>query len=345
MISKSGAHLLKPEAKDILVDLLLPLATVVTPNAMEAEAISGIKIKCLEDWEKAALKIADLGARSVVIKGGHILEREGQAIDILLHKDEYIYLEAERHEAKDTHGTGCSFSSAIAAELAKGKSVPDAVRTAKQFVNNAIRFGLRIGHGHGPLNPMAGLYNDAEKFRVLENVKKAVKILEGCPSAGILVAEVQMNIGMSLPYAAGPKDIAAIEGRMIRMRGGVRATGCPGYGVSGHVARTILAVREFDPAIRAGMNIRYSEDAIRICKDLGLIISYYDRREEPEEVKAKDGMTTYWGASEAVKRAGRIPDVIYHLGDWGKEPMITLVGKTAVQIANKATEIAQSLTA
>ena len=345
MISKSGAHLLKPEAKDTLVDMLLPLATVVTPNAMEAEAISGIKIRSIEDWEKAALKIADLGAESVVIKGGHILEREGAAIDILLHNGEYIYLEAERHEAKDTHGTGCSFSSAIAAELAKGKGVPDAVRTAKQFVNNAIRFGIRIGHGHGPLNPMAGLYNDAEKFGVLENVSEAVKILEGCPNAGILVAEVQMNIGMALPYAAGPKDVAAIEGRIVRMGSCVRAIGCPGYGVSGHVARTILAVREFDRDIRAGMNIRYSEEILGACNDLGLVVSHYDRREEPEEIKAKEGMTTYWGASEAVKRAGRIPDVIYHLGDWGKEPMITLVGKTAVQVANKATEIAQSLIA
>jgi len=343
MISKSGAHLLKPEAKNTLVDMLLPLATVVTPNAMEAEAISGIKINSLKDWEKAALKITNLGAESVVIKGGHILEIEGQAIDILLHNDKYIYLEAERHEAKDTHGTGCSFSSAIAAEIAKGKSVPDAVRAAKRFVNNAIRFGLRIGHGHGPLNPMADLYNDAEKFMVLENVKEAVKILEECPNAGILVAEVQMNIGMALPYAVKPDDVAAVEGRIVRMGNCVRAVGCPRYGVSGHVARTILAVREFDKDIRAGMNIRYSEEALSACNDLGLVVSHYDRREEPEEIKTKEGMTTYWGASEAVKRAGRVPDIIYHLGDWGKEPMITLIGKTAVEVAEKATEIASRL--
>ena len=345
MISKSGAHLLRPEAKDNLINELLPLATVVTPNALEAEEISGIKILSLEDGEKAALKIAALGSGTVVIKGGHILEREGKAIDILLYDGEYTHLEAERLETKNTHGTGCSFSSAIAAELAKGKSIPEAVYVAKQFVNYAIRFGLSIGKGHGPLNPMAILYNDAEKFRVLENVKEAVRVLEGCPEVGILVAEVQMNIGMALPYATSPGDVAAVEGRMIRMRGGVRATGCPGYGVSGHVARTILAVREFDPAILAGMNIRYSEDAIMICKDLGLVVSYYDRREEPDEMKAKEGMTTYWGASEAVKRVGRVPDIIYHLGDWGKEPMITLIGRTAVEVAEKATEIASRLTA
>ncbi|GAG61485.1 unnamed protein product, partial [marine sediment metagenome] len=162
---------------------------------------------------------------------------------------------------------------------------------------------------------------------------------------GSLIAEVHMNIGMALPYAAGTKDVAAIEGRIVKIGSCVRAIGRPEYGASGHVARTILAVREFDKDIRAGMNIRYSEEILSVCTDLGLVVSHYDRRKEPEEIKAKEGMTTYWGASEAVKRVGRIPDVIYHLGDWGKEPMITLVGKTAVQVANRATEIAQSLTA
>jgi hydroxymethylpyrimidine/phosphomethylpyrimidine kinase len=345
MISKSGARLLRPAAKTTLITRLLPLATVVTPNAMETTAITGIEIGNVEDGERAARQIAALGSRSVVVKGGHVLEREDQAIDILLHDGEFTHLAAERYTTVDTHGTGCSFSSAIAAELAKGADVPEAVSVAKRFVNDAIRFGLRIGHGQGPLNPMAGLYRDAAKFRVLENVKAAVRVLEGCSQVAALVAEVQMNIGMALPYATGPEDVAAVEGRLVKMRDGVRATGCPGYGASGHVARTILAVRMFDPAICAGMNLRYAEDTVRVCGELGLVISHYDRRMEPEDLKAKEGMTTSWGASEAVKRAGRTPDVIYHLGDLGKEPMITLVGATAVEVAERATEIARRLTA
>jgi hydroxymethylpyrimidine/phosphomethylpyrimidine kinase len=307
MIAKSGAELLRPEAKDTLVERLLPLATVITPNAMEAETISGIPIRNIEDGKAAALKIAALGAEAVVVKGGHILEREGQAIDILLHDGEFTLLEAERFDTKDTHGTGCSFASAIAAELAKGKSTPESVAVAKEFVNNAIRYGLRIGKGNGPLNPMAGLWNDAERHKVLSNVGEAVRILESCLDVRSLVAEVQMNIGMALPYASTPEDVAAVEGRIIRLREGVRATGCPGFGVSGHVARTILAVKSFDDSIRAGMNIRYSEAAVKVCQEVGLVTSFYDRREEPQEVKEKEGMTTYWGASEAVRRAGRVP--------------------------------------
>jgi hydroxymethylpyrimidine/phosphomethylpyrimidine kinase len=343
MVSKSGAPLLNPEAKDTLVNNLLCLAVVVTPNASEAEIISGVKIQTLEDAEKAASKIASMTGSSVVVKGGHILQMEAKAVDILLHNGSFTHLEAERFETQDTHGTGCSFASAIAAELAKGNNVFDSVVVAKEFVNYGIKYGLRIGKGHGPPNPMANLWNDAERYRVIRNVGDAVKMLESSPEIYDLVAEVQMNIGMALTNASTSMDVAAVEGRLIRLRGGVRAAGWPDFGVSGHVSRTILAVKSFDDSIRAGMNLRYSEETIKACEDIGLVTSYYDRREEPPHIKEKEGMTTYWGASEAVKRIGRIPDVIYHLGDWGKEPMITIVGQTAVEVAGKALKVAKRL--
>jgi hydroxymethylpyrimidine kinase/phosphomethylpyrimidine kinase len=343
MIAKSGAALLKPEATETLIRKLLPLATVVTPNAMEAETISGMKIETLKHGKRAAEKIASLGQGAVVVKGGHILQREGKAIDILLHEGEFTLLKAERYKTKDTHGTGCSFSSAIAAELAKGSDIPSAVGVAKRFVNTAIRHGLRIGRGHGPLNPMASLWNDVERHVVLENVREAVALLEGCPEVRPLVAEVQMNVGMALPYANGPGDVAAVEGRIVRTMRGVRASGCPMYGASGHVARTILAVMNFDGEMRAAMNLRFSEGTLEACRGLGLAVSFYDRKEEPEDLKEREGSTTFWGARKAVERIGRVPDVIYHGGDLGKEPMIVLVGRTAVEVAKRAIEIAQRI--
>ena len=341
MIAKSGAALLRPEATETLVRRLLPLATVVTPNAMEAEVVSGMKIGTLEEGKRAAEKIASLGPGAVVVKGGHIFEGGEKAVDILLYKGEFTLLEAERYETKTDHGTGCSFASAIAASLAKGKSIPEAARVAKEFVNRAIKYGLPIGRGHGPLNPMANLYNEAERYRVLRNVRDAVRLLEGSPEVRALVPEVQMNIGMALPYAKSHEDVAAVVGRITRMEWGVKASGCPEFGASKHVARTILAVMRYDMEKRAGMNIRYSEDVVRLCKELGLVTSFYDRREEPPEIKEREGMTTAWGAEQAVKRVGRVPDIIYHFGDWGKEPMITLLGRSALEIAEKAVEIAR----
>jgi len=343
MIAKSGAALLEQEAMKTLIKRMLPLAAVVTPNAMEAEAISGVEVRSLEDGKRAAERIADLGPGAVVVKGGHIIQRGDMAVDILLHDGEFTLLEAERHETKDTHGTGCSFSAAIAAELAKGSDIPEAVGVAKEFVNRAIKYGLRIGRGHGPLNPMANLYNEAERYSVLRNVWNAVELLEGSPEVARLVAEVQMNIGMALPYASSPADVAAVEGRIIRMKQGVRATGCPGFGVSRHVARTILAVMRFDLEKQAGMNVRYSEEALKAIKEIGLTASFYDRREEPPEIKEREGMTTTWGAEQAIRRIGGVPDAIYHLGDWGKEPMIILLGGTAMEVAEKAVEVAKRL--
>ena len=342
MVAKSGAALLDPEAKGTLIERLLPLATVVTPNAVEAEAISGIKVSTIEEGKDAAEAIAGMGARAVLVKGGHIFHRD-KAVDILYHGGAFRLLEGVRHDTEDTHGTGCSLSSAIAAEIAKGKEIPDAVERAKAYVNTAIRYSLRIGRGHGPLNHMAELVNEAERFRVLEDLRTAVKTLEAAPELGKLVAEVQMNIGVALPYASTAEDVAAVEGRLTRRGGGVRASGCPWFGASGHIARTILAVRRFDPEVRAAVNLRYSDEAVEACKRLGLVVSFYDRREEPEEVKRVDGGTTRWGAEQAVKRAGRVPDVIYHHGDWGKEPMIVVLGESATQAAERAVAVARSL--
>jgi hydroxymethylpyrimidine/phosphomethylpyrimidine kinase len=341
MISKSGATLLLPEAKDTLIRKLLPVATVVTPNAMEAEAISGIHVENIDSGKKAAERISSMGPKSVVVKGGHI--EGGKAVDILLHKGEFTLIEGERYATKDTHGTGCSFASAIAAGLAKGKTVPESVTAAKAFVNTAIKYGLRLGKGSGSLNPGASLYNEAEKYAVLDNIRSAVALLEGTPEVRNLVAEVQMNVGMALPYPTGVNDVAAVEGRIVKMSRGVSPTGCPWFGASSHVARTVLAVMSFDPMKRAAINIRYGEEVVEALKEMGLTVSYYDRREEPPEIKSREGGTTFWGAEQAVKRAGKVPDAIYHLGDWGKEPIITVVGESAEDVANITVRLARKL--
>lgn len=342
MIAKSGAALLKPESKDTLIKELLPLAKVVTPNSMEAEALSGINVETLEDAKKAAQVIAERGVEAVIVKGGHLFS-EDKATDLLYYQDKFHEFEAERHETKDTHGTGCSFASAIAAELAKGNGVIEAVDVAKKFVNTAILYGLRIGKGNGPLNPMAFLINKTEKFVVLDNVRKAVEILESTPEIVKLFPEVQINIGMGLPYATGPADFVAVPGRIVKIGNKAKASSCPRYGASAHVARTVLAVKQYDHTIRAGMNLLYSEEAIKACEEMDLSVSFYDRREEPDEIKDIEGMTTKWGAEQAVKRIGKAPDVIYHFGDWGKEAMIVLLGKDAVQIAKTAAQIAKKI--
>lgn len=161
MVAKSGDHLLRDDARDALVNLLLPLATVVTPNLHEARVLCGFDIVSLDDMKRAAVAIHKMGPHHVVVKGGH-LPASSAAIDLLYDGKDFLEFTSPRLETQNTHGTGCTFASAIAAELAKGNSVAEAVRIAKDYIAQVIRASMHlgIGHGHGPMNHMALLIPD-----------------------------------------------------------------------------------------------------------------------------------------------------------------------------------------
>ena len=148
MISKSGCSLLLPEAQKALIDTLLPWASVLTPNLMEAGAILGKDIQGVQKMKEAAREICDLGPGGVVVKGGH-LDRD-RATDVFFDGRDIHELPGTFTQTRNTHGTGCTFSSAIAANLALGKPLLGAVQQAKTYISGAIAHGLDIGKGHGP---------------------------------------------------------------------------------------------------------------------------------------------------------------------------------------------------
>jgi hydroxymethylpyrimidine/phosphomethylpyrimidine kinase len=154
MIAKGGAALLREDAVKAMRSLLLPLAEVVTPNIPEAEVLAGMDIRSLDDRHEAAKRILSLGAKHVLIKGGHGNE-EDSVTDLLYDGQNFLAFSSIRVHTKDTHGTGCTFAAAIAAELGKGSSIKEAVSVAKSFIQAAIEYPLGIGHGHGPTNHWA----------------------------------------------------------------------------------------------------------------------------------------------------------------------------------------------
>lgn len=153
MIAKSGAPLLSEEARLTVRDRLLPLAKVATPNLHEAAALVGHEIEDLEDMQEAAAELHAAGVEWVVVKGGH-RSQEGEAMDVVFNGRDYEILTAPYIDTRNTHGTGCAFASAIAAGLAKGVPVLEAIRRAKQFITRAIETGLPLGKGHGPANAL-----------------------------------------------------------------------------------------------------------------------------------------------------------------------------------------------
>ncbi|HVS47321.1 MAG TPA: bifunctional hydroxymethylpyrimidine kinase/phosphomethylpyrimidine kinase [Candidatus Dormibacteraeota bacterium] len=152
MVAKGGARLLRDDAVDALCKRLLPLAAIVTPNLPEAEVLLGRPLRTLDDRRQAARDLVGLGARAAVVKGGHTDEQ--LAIDHYFDGTELVELQSPRIATANTHGSGCVFSAAIAAGLAKGSDPLAAVHQAKEFITGAIQQSLDVGRGHGPVNPM-----------------------------------------------------------------------------------------------------------------------------------------------------------------------------------------------
>ncbi|MBI4306394.1 MAG: bifunctional hydroxymethylpyrimidine kinase/phosphomethylpyrimidine kinase [Chloroflexi bacterium] len=160
MVAASGARLLREDAVETLKRKLLPLALVATPNIPEAQVLVGAEIRTLDDMKEAAREIARLGPRNVIVKGGH--RQANRAIDVLFDGKRFAEYSAEFVKTTNTHGTGCTFSSAITSGLAKGLPLQKAVAAAKAYVTEALRNAYPIGSGHGPLNHMFELWGKAE---------------------------------------------------------------------------------------------------------------------------------------------------------------------------------------
>ena len=159
MFAKNGDPLMDPKSVGALIETVLPFADVLTPNVPEAQYLAGMEIHTPADMETAARKIGALGCKNVLVKGGKNIPG---AVDVLFDGETCHRIEIEQIDSTSTHGTGCTLSSAIASNLALGKSVPEAVRLAKEYVTDAIRHAPGLGHGCGPLDHFCRIFNRSE---------------------------------------------------------------------------------------------------------------------------------------------------------------------------------------
>jgi hydroxymethylpyrimidine/phosphomethylpyrimidine kinase len=331
MVAKGGDHLLAAEAQDAFAKHLIPLSYLITPNIPEAEVLCRRIIQTDEGVRDAARALHGMGAKNVLIKGGH---RKGPAIDVLFDGESFFEFQKERIHTPHTHGTGCTYSAAIAAFLGQEYPLNDAVGMSKNFIQSAIRFAFPLGKGRGPINHYAFFAGEHNRYRVLESLKKGLERLQDIPM-GTLIPEVQTNFGYALPYAETADKIAAFPGRIIRFYNKVTTVTGPAFGASQHIAAIILTVMRYDPGYRSAINIRFSEELIAKSKRLGWKVSSFDRSQEPKEVKAQEGSTLAWGVDNVLSREGKVPDIIFDSGDVGKEPMIRILGKNPEDVVKK----------
>lgn len=320
---------------DVLKERLLPLAVLVTPNLREAEALSGRRIRSAADRRQAARLILKTGVRSVLIKGGH---GRGRADDWFYGGGKELVLPSPRLAGGPWHGTGCVLAAAVAAHLAKGVGLEEAVAAAKRFLTEALPFCVQTGEGQAGVDPLALLRKEAERYALLERVSRAVQALKE-NRIGHLIPEVQSNIGCGLAGAQGPGDVIAIPGRIVRDGAGIATLHDPRFGASQHVARIVLTVMRSDPGRRAVMNLKFQQATLDACRRLGFSMASFDRRHEPRHVKQREGSSLEWGTQQAIQECGFVPDVIYDLGGQGKEEMIRVIAPDVESLVQRVLKI------
>jgi hydroxymethylpyrimidine/phosphomethylpyrimidine kinase len=336
MKSKAGDTLLQDSAIAALKKQLFPLALIVTPNLDEASLLCGFDLRTLERMKDAARKIKDMGPQTVVVKGGHL---QGDCVDVFYDGSAFAEFPSPRIMSTNTHGTGCTFASALAAEIARGYSPAEAVQRAQQFVHAAITHAVSLGKGHGPTNPYAPIARRAGLWECSVALMDAVKQLQQA-HIGHLIPEVQSNFGYALEGAVTPEDVLAFPGRIIRLDNSIVAISSPQPGASQHIAKIILTVLKYNQRFRSAMNIKYSRHTIERCKTAGFAIASFDRTQEPAAVKSAEGSTLEWGTNAVLSQCAAVPDIIFDTGDVGKEAMIRVLGTTPADVAHKIITIA-----
>ncbi len=358
-ISSAGKRLSEINLEDQIREELLPLITVITPNLNEARLYSKMDIPSKQlnkdNVKKMGLKILEKmfdernetepldTIKAVVIKSA--LETEHTMIDqafIGTMVNQTIEREVVTHEKNkvkfegNIHGTGCVFSSAIAAYLAQENSVKAAITFAEEFFNlhfqNYITFP--------DMGKTLDLSFPEEKVAIINQIKEIYNFISKIKNFSKLIPEVRMNISGALPDAKSKFDVAGIEGRITIINGYPQACGEIKYGVSDHTARLLLNAQQFDASIKFVMNLKYDPKLVELLlENTDLNLQEILRERQPEDIKSKEYSTMQWLIKESVEKMGKIPDIIWDKGSPGKEPMIRLFAKSGPDIILKLKKI------
>jgi len=335
MVATSGDSLYDQSFINALKKDLIPISYILTPNINEAEKLTKMKIKNIEDVKQACKELHKIGAKYILIKGGHLTSKEVN--DVFFDGKKFQIFSLPRIKNRQAHGSGCTLSALITGFIALGEKPNLAVRKSKHMLWNMINTGYKPGKGADVLNyhtnitvDMPPIFSTDKHFEIWLDVKAAVERLISFLKVDS-IPEVGINIGYALPNAKKPDDICAIDGRIIKRKEKPLRCGNINFGVSNHIASIILATISIDPEYRCAMNIRYSEENIIKFKEAGLKIGTFDRKHEPEKVKS----TMEWGTKQAIKTLGSVPDIIYDKGGIGKEPMIRILGKNPKDVVYK----------
>lgn len=309
--------LLKKSAINNYKKYIIPLATIITPNKKEAKILSGCS-----KAEDAAKELQKLGAKNVIITG--FRESEKEIEDLVMEVDNNYILKGKKIKIIN-HGSGCNYSASITASLARKKSIYEATVTAKEYVYQSIKKSKNLGKGikitHKEISKIQKeLSHSILDFQNIKNVSK-------------LIPECQTNFVFSKDKPKTIKNVLGISGRLVKSGNNVIQAGELVFGGSQHVATAVIQVSKKFSKIRSAINIKYEPKIIINAKKHRMSVLSYDRKNESKKSKSKENSSISWGISSCLK--SNIPDIIYHKGDFGKEPMIIVFGETPAEVVRK----------
>ncbi|MBX0322275.1 bifunctional hydroxymethylpyrimidine kinase/phosphomethylpyrimidine kinase [Halomicroarcula sp. F13] len=337
MVATSGDRLLEPEAEAAYEELIAE-ATLVTPNADEAEVLTDRTIDDPGDAEAAGRDVIEMGADAALVKGGHVPGDE--VVDVLVTDDSVTTFRHDRVDTAATHGSGCTLSSAIATRLAHGDALDEAVAAGIDLLARAVRYNLDVGEGPGAVHHTVEVRNEAARHDTSEAVERAVAALVD-RDVSPLVPEVGMTVAGATPYAETPDEVAAVEGRITRTMDGVRPNRGVRFGADGTVARFLLAAREHDPALRFAVNCRLTDAVEDALSDLAGTVSGYDPSERPADVTTEG--TTTWGVGEAFEASEDSPVAVVDRGEVGVAGSVTLLGSDSETLVGRVETLLEAV--
>ena len=337
MVATSGGILSGEGYLSALKQYLLPKALLIAANVPEACALSGRKIRSIDEMKHSCEILYDLGPKYVLIKGGHL--RCKNTVDVIFDGKKYYDFSLPRVIKKNVHGSGCTLSALITGLLACGEPPLSAIEKAKVITWGMINDGYSLGKGADLLNhfsetiPPRSL-TDNNLFVTWMELQMAIQHLNTIIPP-IFIPEVGMNFVYALDNAKTPSEVCAIDGRITKTRERVKLCGTLDFGVSKHVASIVLAAMSFDESIRSALNIRYTKEILNAIKKTDLTMSSFRRTDEPKKTVS----TMEWGTKQAITTFGAVPDIIYDTGGIGKEPMIRILGKDPKDTLKKLQKI------
>lgn len=335
MVAASGDRLLSEDAEAAYEELIAE-ATLVTPNADEAAVLTDVEPEDEAGARIAGQRLLATGADAALVTGGHLPGDD--VLDVLVTPET---IETSRHPRVDTdatHGSGCTLSAAVAARLARGEPLVDAVGRSVAFVARAVRYHHDVGEGPGAVNHAVAIRNEAAREETAAAVRNAVERLVD-ENVRALVPEVGMNVVGATPYAERVGETAAVEGRIAKAIGGVAPNRGVRFGASSHVARFLLGAREFYPELRFAVNCRFDRDVEAAIDELGWEVAEYDRDAEPPDAAG----TMDWAAERVFAGREAPPVAVLDRGDVGKEAITKIVAEDARTVAERALVLDRAL--